>query len=115
MPERKRQEKGIAMASSADKRKVRLPTELEKQLEALARMPDADIDMSDMPEALDWSPAVVGAFYRPVKQQLTLRTSRRRSHQTRSNGRSHQTRSNGRASVLLASLLTTWPRALHAL
>ena len=61
------------MASSADKRKVRLPTELEKQLEALARMPDADIDMSDMPDALDWSPAVVGAFYRPVKQQLTLR------------------------------------------
>ncbi len=28
--------------------------------------------MSDVPEITDWSGAVVGKFYRPVKQQVTL-------------------------------------------
>jgi uncharacterized protein (DUF4415 family) len=36
-------------------------------------MPDAEIDTSDIPEVRDWSGAQVGRFYRPVKQQVTLR------------------------------------------
>jgi uncharacterized protein (DUF4415 family)/uncharacterized DUF497 family protein len=43
------------------------------ELESLARLPDDAIDMSDAPEVLDWSSAKRGVFYRPVKQQLTLR------------------------------------------
>jgi uncharacterized protein (DUF4415 family) len=43
------------------------------ELESLARLPDGAIDTSDAPEVLDWSSAKRGAFYRPVKQQLTLR------------------------------------------
>ena len=43
------------------------------ELAALARMPDAAIDTSDAPELSDWSDARRGQFYRPVKQQLTLR------------------------------------------
>jgi uncharacterized protein (DUF4415 family) len=36
-------------------------------------MRDGDIDTSDIPEIKDWSGAQRGKFYRPVKQQLTLR------------------------------------------
>lgn len=39
----------------------------------LAAMPDDTIDLSDIPERTDWSGAVRGKFYRPVKQQVTLR------------------------------------------
>lgn len=43
------------------------------ELKALAALPDREIDTSDAPELLDWSGAKRGLFYRPVKQQLTLR------------------------------------------
>ncbi|MDE0333649.1 MAG: BrnA antitoxin family protein [Defluviicoccus sp.] len=42
-------------------------------IEALAALPDEEIDTSDIPEILDWSGARRGALYRPVKQQITLR------------------------------------------
>ena len=45
----------------------------EAELKRLAAMPDDEIDFSDIPEQLDWSGAVRGKFYRPVKQQVTLR------------------------------------------
>ncbi|MBX9897216.1 MAG: BrnA antitoxin family protein [Qipengyuania sp.] len=47
--------------------------EIAANLEEIAKMRDEDIDLSDMPEVTDWSNAVRGKFYRPVKQQLTLR------------------------------------------
>ena len=43
------------------------------ELRALAALPDAEIDTGDIPEVTDWSGAKRGVFYRPVKQQLTLR------------------------------------------
>ena len=46
---------------------------LKAEAEMLAAMPDDDIDLTDMPEVGDWSKAERGRFYRPVKQQLTLR------------------------------------------
>jgi uncharacterized protein (DUF4415 family) len=46
---------------------------LALELKRLAAMRDEDIDLSDIPERTDWSGAVVGKFYRPVKQQVTLR------------------------------------------
>lgn len=42
------------------------------EIRKLASMPDKDIDTSDIPETTDWDKAVVGKFYRPVKQQVTL-------------------------------------------
>ena len=41
--------------------------------EKLAAMRDEDIDFSDIPEQLDWKDAKRGVFYKPIKQQLTLR------------------------------------------
>src|SRR5882757_6921086 len=43
------------------------------ELKSLAALPDGAIDTSDAPELLDWAGAKRGLFYRPVKQQLTLR------------------------------------------
>lgn len=42
-------------------------------LDALAALPDERIDTGDIPEIRDWAGAGRGLFYRPVKQQLTLR------------------------------------------
>ena len=50
-----------------------LSPELRAQLRAVAKLPDDQINTDDIPEALDWSAAVRGKFYRPVKQRLTLR------------------------------------------
>jgi uncharacterized protein (DUF4415 family) len=51
----------------------RLTPEQRRELKSLAALRDDDIDTSDAPELLDWSGAKRGLFYRPVKQQLTLR------------------------------------------
>ena len=51
----------------------RLTREQLAELKSLAALPDSAIDTSDAPEPLDWSGAKRGLFYRPVKQQLTLR------------------------------------------
>lgn len=64
-----------------------------KELEALG---DEDIDLSDMPEVTDWSNAVRGKFYRPVKQQVTLRLDADLLHWFKAHGdaRGYQTRIN---------------------
>ena len=49
------------------------PPDVQKQVQALEALPDDRIDTSDAPEILDWSDARRGVFYRPVKQQITLR------------------------------------------
>ncbi|MCY4410114.1 MAG: BrnA antitoxin family protein [Caldilineaceae bacterium] len=42
-------------------------------LQALDELPDDKINTTDIPEILDWTGAKRGVFYRPVKQQITLR------------------------------------------
>lgn len=51
----------------------KLTQELMAESERIAAMPDDTIDLSDMPEVTDWSGWKRGKFYRPVKQQVTLR------------------------------------------
>lgn len=51
----------------------RLTRDRRAELTALSALPDDRIDTSDIPEILDWSDARRGVFYRPVKQQITLR------------------------------------------
>ena len=50
-----------------------LSDERRAEIDALARLPDASIDTSDVPEVLDWSGAKRGLLYRPIKRQITLR------------------------------------------
>jgi uncharacterized protein (DUF4415 family) len=51
----------------------RLTPAQRAEVEALAALPDSQINTRDMPEVRDWSGAQRGLFFRPVKQQLTLR------------------------------------------
>ena len=64
------------------------------ELAALASLPDEAIDLSDPPEIRDWSRAVVGRFYRPVKQSVTLRIDADVLEWLRSHGPGYQTRVN---------------------
>jgi uncharacterized protein (DUF4415 family) len=75
----------------------RLTSEQRAELKSLTALPDDAIDTSDAPELLDWSRAKRGLFYRPVKQQLTLRLDTDvvawfKSHTTSNEG--YQTRIN---------------------
>lgn len=55
--------------------KVKIPDAARQELAALAARPESEIDFSDIPAttASDWKGAQRGRFYRPVKQQLTVR------------------------------------------
>jgi uncharacterized protein (DUF4415 family) len=46
---------------------------LQAELDALAAMPESEIDTTAMPPITDWSNAVRGPFYRPIKRPLSLR------------------------------------------
>ena len=53
---------------------VKLTEEQRKELEALANMPDEEIDLSDIPERpIDWSKAKIAPFYRPIWKDFSLR------------------------------------------
>lgn len=47
----------------------------QDEIEKLKKMPDSEIDVSDLPELTEkfWQNAVPNPFYRPVKKQITLR------------------------------------------
>ena len=50
-----------------------LPPDVQAQIRALEDLPEDEIDTTDAPEIPDWSDAKRGVFYRPVKQQITIR------------------------------------------
>lgn len=50
-----------------------LTTEERAAIEAVRNLTDDQIDTSDMPEVTDWSGAIRGALYRPVKKPTTIR------------------------------------------
>lgn len=52
-----------------------LPDAVREELAALAGIPEENINFSDIPATTpeDWKDAVRGRFYRPIKQQLTVR------------------------------------------
>jgi uncharacterized protein (DUF4415 family) len=48
-------------------------TDRERELAALAILPDAAIDTSDLLESAGWDQAERGRFWRPVKRSVTIR------------------------------------------
>lgn len=50
-----------------------LPSDVQEQIGTLETLSDDQIDTTEVPEILDWSDARRRVFYRPVKQQITLR------------------------------------------
>ncbi len=73
-----------------------LTAERKRRLEKLSRVPDSEIDTSELPELTEkfWQNAVRNPFYRPVKQQLTLRLDADIIAWLRRQGRGYQTRAN---------------------
>jgi uncharacterized protein (DUF4415 family) len=65
-----------------------------KDLAALAALRDEEIDLTDLPEVLDWSGAVVGKYYRPIKKSLTIRLDADVLAWLKAQGRGYQTRIN---------------------
>jgi uncharacterized protein (DUF4415 family) len=65
-----------------------------KELAALAALRDEEIDLTDLPEVLDWSGAVVGKYYRPLKKSLTIRLDADVLAWLKAQGRGYQTRIN---------------------
>jgi uncharacterized protein (DUF4415 family) len=57
-------------------------------------MTDTEIDTTDIPQTLDWSKAVVGKFYRPIKKPLTIRVDADVLAWLKGQGRGYQTRIN---------------------
>ena len=68
--------------------------DLDKEITAIMRMKDEDIDLSDIPEITDWSKAVVGKFYRPIKKSLTIRVDADVLAWLKAQGKGYQTRIN---------------------
>ena len=63
-------------------------------LEDSALLLEAEIDLSDQPEILDWSNAERGKFYRPVKQSVTMRVDADVLEWFKSNNAKYQSRIN---------------------
>ncbi len=82
-------------------------TEAQKaELAALAALPEADIDLSDIPPLPDeaWANAVRGRFYKPGKTSTTVRLDADVLAWLRSQGRGYQTRLNA---ILRREMLAT--------
>ena len=71
-----------------------LTPQLQAELDALAAMPESEIDTTDMPPITDWSKAVRGPFYRPIKRPLSLRVDADIIDWFQRQGQGYQTRMN---------------------
>ncbi|HLW84049.1 MAG TPA: BrnA antitoxin family protein [Candidatus Sulfotelmatobacter sp.] len=81
----------------------KLSKEQKRDIAAISAMKDEDIDVSDMPEALDWSRAVIGKFYRPPKKAVTIRLDADVLEWLKGYGKGYQTRAN----LLLRNAMTS--------
>lgn len=68
----------------------------KRKLSQLAVRPDSEIDLSEIPPLKEsfWKNAVRNPFYRPVKQQVTVRLDADVVAWLRDQGRGYQTRLN---------------------
>jgi uncharacterized protein (DUF4415 family) len=65
-----------------------------KELRKLGKMKQKDIDLSDLPEVRNWTGAVVGKFYRPIKLSVSIRIDADILAWVKSQGKGYQTRIN---------------------
>jgi len=76
--------------------KAKIPEALRRELAEVAAKPESEIDFSDIPAttAADWQGAERGRFYRPVKQQLTIRIDADVLEWLKAQGEGYQSRLN---------------------
>jgi len=71
-----------------------LTPKLRAELKALAAMPQSEIDTAEMPPITEWTHAVRGPFYRPIKRPLSLRIDADVVDWFQRQGHGYQTRMN---------------------
>ena len=71
-----------------------LSPEMLAQFKRLEAMRDEDIDTSDMLDVTDWSKAVRGKYYRPIKKPYSLRLDIDVVDRFKAEGDGYQTRIN---------------------
>jgi uncharacterized protein (DUF4415 family) len=80
-----------------------------REIKDLVDLTESRIDTSDIPEVSDWSEAVVGKFYRPIKEPVTIRLDADILAWLKAQGPGYQTRINS----LLRSTMTPHANNLH--
>jgi uncharacterized protein (DUF4415 family) len=85
----------------------KLTREQKREIAAIAAKKDEDIDLSGMPEVIDWSEAEVGKFYRPRKRPVTMRLDADVVEWLKSYGPGYQTKANLLLRHAMASTRTT--------
>ena len=80
--------------SMKDRNGEPISPDMLEQLKQLEAKRDEDIDLTDMPEVLDWSNAVRGRYYRPIKKPYSLRLDEDVVAWFKSRGDGYQTRIN---------------------
>ena len=72
----------------------KLTKEQRREIAAVAATKDEEIDLSEMPEVIDWSGAEMGKFYRPPKRPVTMRLDADVVEWLKSYGAGYQTKAN---------------------
>ncbi len=83
----------------------------KQQIANIATKKDADIDLSEMPEVVDWSGAEIGKYHRPPKKPVTMRLDADVLDWLKSYGEGYQTKAN----MLLRHAMTETTRATESM
>ena len=95
---------------------IKVTPAMERRLKKLAEMPDSEIDYSDIPELTEkfWQNAVRGRFYRPMKEQVTVRLDSDILAWLKKKGAGYQTRMNALLRAAMLDEMSAKPRTRHA-
>ena len=87
-----------------------------RRLKKLAERPNSEIDYSDIPELTEefWQHAIKGRFYRPLKEQVTVRLDSDILAWLKKKGAGYQTRMNAILRSAMLAETASKPRTRHA-
>jgi uncharacterized protein (DUF4415 family) len=86
------------------KKRPKLTADQRRQLEALDKLPDDQIDFSDIPELAEhMGPIYSGLFYRPGKKSVTIRLDEDMVKWFKAQGKGWQTKMNWALRLYFAS------------
>lgn len=95
---------------------IKVTPAMERRLKKLAERPDSEIDLSDIPELTEdfFKNAVRNPFYRPLKEQVTVRLDSDILAWLKKKGAGYQTRMNSLLRSAMLAETASKPRARHA-
>jgi uncharacterized protein (DUF4415 family) len=88
----------------------KLSREQRRDIAAIAAKREENIDLSEMPEVVDWSGAEIGKFYRPPKKSVTIRLDQDVLDWLKAYGRGYQTKVN----LLLRHAMASAAKGQHS-